>query len=207
MKIINMSKWQLLLLSIILISLLSCSLAGCKTPAPAPSPEPVLTRVQQEPFISSPSTVLMVPYVNKLWGYTVYFPQDWYIENDVNSDDRGILDFHAPEPYHGTLSIEVVDIEKTGLEPDIEMLAQQSLEDTKSLWGEIVLQENERLNNSWDWYFTFDGVLWNLGCYVQVYLKQTDGLLYTLTLRTIKGEHDEDYIYNLNKIPEAIEFY
>lgn len=207
MKTISNSKWQLMLLSIILISLLSYPVAGCKTPAPAPTPEPVVTLARQEPFISSPDTVLMVPYVNKLWGYTVYFPQDWYIESNVNSENKGILDFHAPEPHHGTLSIEVIDITDMGLKAEIEVLAQQSLESKQNLWGEIVLQENGRLDNSWDWYYTFDGVLWNLDCHVLVYLKQTEDSLYTLTLRILKEEHHEDYIYNLNKIPEVVEFH
>ncbi len=208
MKLENTSRWQFLVLFIIIISLLIYPAAGCKTPSPASqaSPQPVPS-IPQDPTTITPSTAPLVPYINDRWEYTVYFPRDWFIENNMSSDDRGILDFHAPHPYHATLNIEVADIERMGLEPDIEILAQQCLEDTRHIWGEIVLQENNSLNNSWDWYYAFDGVLWNLDCHVKVYLKLTEDFLYTSTLRVIKDEFDDAYLSNLELIPEAFEFH
>ena len=205
------SRWQFLLLFIIILSLLAYPAAGCKTPPPT-SPQPVPTSPQpvpsipQDPPTSTTSTPLMVPFINDTWEYIVYFPQDWYIENNMFYDDRGILDFHAPEPLHGSLSIAVYDIEKMEFDADIDLVAQQLIDDTRDLWGEIVLTDNIRLNDNWDWYYAFDGVLWDLDFHVMTYLKQTNNFLYTLKLQLVEGEFDDTYLSKLEQIPEAFEF-
>lgn len=211
MKMTSSSRWQFLLLVIIIISLLAYPAAGCKTPSPA-SPQPVPSIPQNPPpssTISTPttSTPLLVPFINESWEYTVYFPQDWYIENNMHFEDRGILDFHAPEPYHGILSIGVYDIEKIEFDADIDLVAQKLIDDAKKLWGEIVLTENIRLNDNWDWYYAFDGVLWDLDFHVMTYLKQTDNFLYTLKIQLVEGEFDDAYLSNLEQIPEAFELH
>lgn len=207
MKMANASRWQFLLLFIV-ISLLAYPAAGCKTPAPA-SPQPVPSIPQSTPSVvpPSPSTPHIVPYINDRWGYTVYFPHDWYIENNMNSDDRGILDFHAPPPYHGMLSIEVYDIEKMEIEADIELVAQQRINDMQDLWEEFALKDNIRLNDNWDWYYAFDGVLWDLDFHVVTYIKQTANFLYTLKLQFVADEFDDACLSNLEQIPEAFEFH
>jgi hypothetical protein len=205
MKMASASKWLFLLQLIIIISILSCPVAGCKTASPN-SPQPVPSS-PKDPPLSISSNTLLIPYINERWKYTAYFPRDWYIESDMNSDDKGILDFHAPEPYHATLCIEVIDIKRMGFEPDVEMLARESLENTRYLWGEIFLKDNIRVNNNWDWRYAFEGVLWNLDCDVSVYLKQTGNFLYILTLRIIKEEFDDAYLSNLEQIPEVFVFH
>jgi len=125
----------------------------------------------------------------------------------MNSDDRGILDFHAPHPYHGTLSIEVFDREKMKIEADINSVSQQRINDAKEQWGEISLLENKKLNNSWDWYYAFNGVLWDLDFQVRTYLKQTDSFLYIMKLRFVEGEFNDTNMSQLEQIPEVFEFH
>ena len=216
MKITSSSRWQFLLLFIIIISLLAYPAAGCKTPPPTfpqpvpTSPQPVPTSPQPVPSIpQDPSTSMphLVPFINDSWEYTVYFPQDWYRESNMHYYDRGILDFHAPEPLHASLSITVYDIEKVEIEADIELVAQQWIDNMEDLWGEIVLTDNTRLDGNWDWYYAFDGVLWDLNFHVTTYLKQTDKFLYTLKLQLVEDEFDDAYLSKLEQIPELFELH
>jgi hypothetical protein len=149
----------------------------------------------------------LVAHINDRWGYTVHFPQVWYRESNLNFDDRGILDFHAPEPLHAALSVAVYDVEKMEIEDDIELVAQQWLDDMELLWGEIVLTDNTRLDGNWDWYYAFDGVLWDLDFHVMTYLKQTDKFLYTLRLQLVEDEFDDAYLAKLEQIPELFELH
>ncbi len=212
MKITSSSRWQFLLLVIIIISLLAYPATGCSTPSPASpvSPQPVPTSPQPVPSITQdPSTSMprLVPFINDRWEYTVYFPVEWYNENNMDFDDRGILDFHAPEPLHGSLSVAVYDVEKMEIEADIELVAQQWIDDMKDLWGEIVLTDNTRLDGNWDWYYAFDGVLWDLDFHVTTYLKQTDKFLYTLKLQLVEDEFDDAYLSKIEQIPELLELH
>ncbi len=205
MKITSSSRWQFLLLLIIILSLLAYPAAGCKTPPPS-SPQPVPS-IPQNSLTSNTSIPGLVPLINDTWKYTVYFPQDWYIENNVFYNDRGILDFHAPPPYHGMISVEVYDLEKIEFEANIDLVAQQQINEAKEMWGEIVLKDSTRLSDNWNWYYAFDGVLWNLDFHVMTYLKQTDKLLYKLKIQLVEDEFDDAQLSNLEQIPEAFEFY
>ena len=202
MRTAKTSRWQFLLLFIIFISLIAYPAAGCKT-APLPSPLPVPS-FHQDPSTSMPR---LVPLINDRWEYTVYFPQDWKMENNMHYDDRGILDFHALEPLHASLNIGAYDIEKMEIEADTELVAQQWIDDVKYLWGEIVLTDNTRLDGNWDWYYAFDGVLWDLDFHVTTYLKQTDKFLYTLKLQLVEDEFDDAYLSKLEQIPELFELH
>lgn len=201
MKRAHHSKWQFMLLFIFIIAILTYPATGCKPPA-STSPQPVPS-IPQNPTISLNSTGYLVPFLNTNWEYTVYFPKDWYVQNNMNSSDKGILDFHAPEPYHAMLSVEVNDVEKMEIEADIELVAQQRIDNAEFLWGEISLLENYRLNNFWDWYYSFEGVLWDLDFHVGTYLKQTDKFLYMLKIQLVRDEYDDTYLSTLEQIPEA----
>ncbi len=205
MKMTGNSRWQFLLLALIIISLLAYPAAGCTTPT-APYPQPVPT-VPPGPTPTGPSTHPLVPLINDIWGYTVYYPQDWYRESNQYSDGRSILDFHAPEPRHGMLIVEVYDIEKMEIEADINLVAQQWIDNAKDLWGEISLQENTKPDNSWDWYYDFNGVLWKVDFHVRTYLKLTDNFLYVLKLQLVEDDYDNDYLSNLEQIPEVFIFH
>jgi len=209
MKMAFSSKWQILLLFIIVVSLLAGPSLGCKTPIPdipITPPPPAPSIIQAPPPATNSSIHGLVPFINETWEYTVYFPQDWYVENNLFYDDRGILDFHAPKPYHGMISVEVYDIEKTETEADIELIAQQQIDRAKEMWGEITLVDNTGLIDNWDWHFTFDGVLWGLDFHVMTYLKQTDRLLYKLKLQFVEDEFDDAYLSKMKLVPEAFVF-
>ena len=153
------------------------------------------------------STSMLVPYISDVWDYTVYFPQDWHIESRANIEGHGVLDFYAPEPKHGTLTIKSYDIEKMELSYDIEELSQQWISDLEDQWGEITLTDNQKLDDNWDWTFSFNGELWELNYSSFNYLKIEEGRLYTMSLQFVMDELDEDYVANLMQIPDMFKFY